>query len=66
MTTGDDAFDVEQSGLHWWPTTIGAPAALTAQQMPQGGWTETASLVHVDIDATIRRINAEVARLQSL
>jgi hypothetical protein len=31
--------------------------------MPQGGYTETASLVHVDLDETTARIQAEVDRL---
>jgi len=31
--------------------------------MPQGGYTETASLVLVDLDETVARIDAEVARL---
>jgi hypothetical protein len=31
--------------------------------MPQGGWTETASLILVDIDETIARIDAEIARI---
>jgi len=40
-----------------------APEALAATDMPHGGWIETASLVLVDLDQTVARIQAEVDRL---
>ena len=36
---------------------------MLAEDMLQGGYTETASLVYVDLDETVARIQAEVARL---
>lgn len=48
VTTGRLAFDTERAILRWWRDDLGAPIAMTAEQMPQAGWTETASLVFVD------------------
>ena len=61
--TGDEAISVEDSVLAWWRDVLGAPPALVKSQMPQGGWTETAALIHVDIDETVERIQAEVDSL---
>ncbi len=63
LDTGDDAEVVEEGILEWWRNELGAPAAIVKDDMPQGGWTETASLLWVDIDATRARIQAEVDRL---
>lgn len=54
---------VEQSVRRWWRDVLGAPEAVTAEDMPQGGYTETASLFHVDLDETAARIDAEVNAL---
>jgi hypothetical protein len=61
--TGDDAEQVEQQILDWWRNELGAPAALTKAEMPAGGWSETAALIHVDVDWTILRINRLVSQL---
>ena len=61
--TGDDAERVEQQVLDWWRNELGAPAALTKAEMPTGGHTETAALIHVDIDWTIDRVNWLVSQL---
>ena len=61
--SGDAATIVEARVLAWWRQDLGAPAALLREDMPQGGWTETAALVHVDIDDTVERIQAEVDAL---
>ena len=62
--TGDDAEQIEQQILGWWRNELGAPPALTKTEMPTGGWSETAALIHVDIDDTINRINRLVAELE--
>jgi hypothetical protein len=61
--TGDNAECVEQSIIRWWRDELDAPSALLKSVMPQGGHTEIASLVLVDLDETIARIQAEVDRL---
>lgn len=63
VLTGEDAAYIEQTILDWWRDVLGAPEGLGSDDTPQGGWTETASLVHVDLDETIERIDAEVGRL---
>ena len=63
--TGDDAERIEQQVLAWWRNELGAPIALTKAEMPTGGWSETAALIHVDIDWTIDRINQLVAQLDT-
>lgn len=44
------AEDVEQALIRFWRHDRGAPASVPKEAMPQGGYTETASLLHVDID----------------
>ena len=60
IPTGDHAFNVEQAVIGWWRGDLGAPQAMMPVDMPQGGWTETAAMVHVDIGETIERIQLEV------
>ena len=60
--TGDDAEQIEQQILGWWRGELGAPVALTKAEMPNG-FSETAALIHVDIDDTINRITRLVAAL---
>ena len=60
VPTGADAEDIENTILDWWRDELDAPDAVPAADMPQGGWTETASLVLVDLDETIARIDAAV------
>jgi hypothetical protein len=55
-STGAHAAAVEQEVLRWWRREIRAPMALTKKEMPQGGWTETASCLHVGLSATKARI----------
>ena len=64
--TGETAMDIEQDILDWWRDTLGAPEALTADDMPQGGFTETASLFHVDLDETTARIEEMVKALTAV
>jgi hypothetical protein len=56
--TGLDAELIEQAVLSWWRKDKGAPAALDRMMMPSGGYTETASLVHVDVEETVARVQA--------
>jgi hypothetical protein len=43
---------VEAAVLDWWRTEIGAPVACQPEQMPQAGYTETASMRDVSTEAT--------------
>lgn len=56
VPTGAHAAAVEQKILRWWRQEIGAPIALSHKEMPQGGWTETASHSYVGVSATKVRI----------
>ena len=63
--TGDDAEQIEQQILSWWRDELGAPVALTKTEM-RNGFSETAALIHVDIDDTINRIERLIAELLSV
>lgn len=63
--TGADAELIESAVIKWWREIIGAPEALTRTQMPSGGHTETAALVHVDKDTTMEVVDALVEEFQS-
>ena len=63
VPSGDAAIEIERSVLEWWRNELHAPQALTREQMPRGGWTETASLRWVDLAETASRIDAAVLRL---
>jgi hypothetical protein len=54
--TGFDAEIIENAILNWWRVELGAPIALKREDMPSGGFTETAALLHVDIDETRQRV----------
>jgi hypothetical protein len=54
--TGVHAAAVEQEVLRWWREEIGAPIVLSHKDMPQGGWTETASHLYVGLSTTKARI----------
>jgi len=51
----------EQDVLRWWRDTLNAPVAKTAEDMPQGGWTETASTRKVGLQRTTDYINEMIA-----
>lgn len=63
--TGMDAELIENAILKWWRESLGAPEALTRNQMPSGGHTETASLVFVNQHTTIEVVEALLDELQS-
>ena len=54
--TGFDAEIIENAILSWWRIDIGAPIAMQREDMPSGGFTETAALIHVDIEDTKQQI----------
>jgi hypothetical protein len=47
------AEEIEQSLIKYWRKVLGAPPSVLKEDMPQGGYTETASLLHVDIAETV-------------
>lgn len=52
------ARNVESSVLRWWRSELGAPAAMGAAQMPQGGYTETIELRLVSADQCVSYVNS--------
>jgi hypothetical protein len=61
LITGRDARRIERMVLKWWREELDATAAMTAVQMPHGGYRETAFLADVDAGHTAARINALIA-----
>ena len=56
--TTDTAFqaeEVEENILSWWREELEAPISMRKEDM-KSGWTETASLLYVDVEATCIRI----------
>jgi len=56
VSTGKTAVSIEREVLRWWRTKLGLPACVQQQDMPQGGWTETADAGRVDLAATVARM----------
>jgi hypothetical protein len=61
FATGKESQQVEGTVLSWWRDELEAPQALTSEDMPQRGQTETAWLADVDIDETIAFIERLIA-----
>lgn len=55
LTTGDEAYNVEQAILDWWRNDLGIPATYAPSQMPQEGFTETASWEEATPSETLTR-----------
>ncbi|MBT5138147.1 MAG: hypothetical protein HOH36_11590 [Acidimicrobiaceae bacterium] len=53
---GRQAEEIETEILRWWREELDAPRAVTADLMPQGGYTETVSLKKISLEETARRI----------
>jgi hypothetical protein len=53
---GRQAEEIETGILRWWREELDAPRAVTADLMPQGGYTETVSLKKISLEETARRI----------
>jgi hypothetical protein len=56
FATGRDALDAEQAVLRWWRRELLIPPAMQAEDMPGGGWTETATATGGVLEATLVRI----------
>lgn len=63
--TGLDAEIIESAVLKWWRHSLGAPQALTSSEMPSGGHTETAALIHVEEEPTIGFVDSLIDELES-
>jgi len=50
LRDGFFAEEVEQKVLKFWRDVLGAPPSVPKEDMPQGGYTETASLLHADLE----------------
>ena len=61
FATGKESQEVEGTVLSWWRDELEAPQALTTEEMPQRGETETAWLTDVNIDETVAFIERLVA-----
>jgi len=53
---GRQAEEIETGILRWWREELDAPQAVTAELMPQGGYTETVSLNKISLEETARRV----------
>lgn len=60
LDTGEQAYRVEASVLAWLRGGLGLPPYLTAEQVPQGGWTETVGADSVDLLDLLGHIDAAV------
>ena len=54
---GATAYHAETEVLRWWRGTLMAPFSVSKKDMPQGGWTETASTRKVGLRRTADRID---------
>lgn len=62
LETAEDAFRIEQQILDWIRTELGFGQYLLAEQMPQGGHTETFGLDEIELDEVWNKV-IEVSRL---
>jgi hypothetical protein len=56
LPTGSQAFEVESKVLHWLRYEKGLLSFLTAEQMPQAGWTETVDASDVDLPTIWKKV----------
>jgi hypothetical protein len=56
QVAADAAAAIEADVLGWWRGQLGLPPYLRPDQMPQGGWTETAAAGAIDLAAAVARI----------
>lgn len=61
VSYGRRAEEIETEILHWWREELGAPQAVEAEAMRQGGATETAPLAKVSLTETANRVRRLVA-----
>jgi hypothetical protein len=62
--TGLDAENIENAILRWWRDELGAPIAMKVDDMPSGGFTETAAMIHINLYETKRRIEQLISIAQ--
>ncbi len=60
--TAFQAEEVEENILSWWRNELEAPISMRKEDM-KSGWTETASLLYVDLETTRDRIDNQIADL---
>lgn len=56
QVTAFAACAIEDHVLRWWRCGLGLPPFLERDQMPQGGWTETVAVGHIDLAATVENV----------
>jgi hypothetical protein len=64
LRDGFFAEEVEQKVLKFWRDVLGAPPSVPKEDMPQGGYTETASLLHADLEE-VKSIVDEILEMDS-
>ena len=62
--TAATAEDIEGKTLQWWREVLDAPISLRQEDM-RSGWTETASLLFVDIEDTANYIDRLISELEN-
>lgn len=65
LNTANTALTIETIVISKWRNELGAPIALTPKDMPQGGFSETAALVYVNLDDTSNYIDRLVSELDT-
>lgn len=63
LDTANTALTIETIVISKWRNELGAPVALTPKEMPQGGFSETAALVYVNLEDTANYIDRLVSEL---
>ena len=63
LDTANTALTIETIVISKWRNELGAPVALTPKDMPQGGFSETAALVYVNLEDTANYIDRLVSEL---
>ena len=64
LDTANTALTIETIVISKWRNELGAPVALTPKDMPQGGFSETAALVYVNLEDTANYIDRLVSELE--
>lgn len=64
LDSANTALTIETIVISKWRNELGAPPSLLPKDMPQGGATETAALLHVDIEDTANYIDRLISELE--
>ena len=65
LDSANTALTIETIVISKWRNELGAPPSLLPKDMPQGGASETAALLHVDIEDTANYIDRLVSELDN-